>query len=612
MSKRCPNIDSRICANCSYRDTCNVQSGEQLVSWGNVSGDINKQTDLRNMMDELRTAIRQEVLSMKQEALLDNRDRISKLQSIWEKRFDDGFAGMLDRIDRAKEDTRLSLLSSLPKFRWNGTRLFLANDGVSYDDGIELKGEQGRAAFTSIVFKAGNDNGLIVAPTGGTFDSPVPAGWSDGIPERTANNPTIYMSKRKFTSDGVGQDSEWSTPVVAYDSQYTDICFHPATQSGATPQAPTRHGSQGDVISTWHDTGNSDDVWMAISYRDMRSNGWSDWSISKIKGENGEKGDPGKEGQSIIVSTIFKASQNKPAIPTGGTFDSPVPAGWSDGIPDVSSMRTSIWMSRRKFTSNGENQDKGWSEPVVACDTVNFDICFHKATDTGNPPDPPQQRGAQNDPNGWHDKGTSEDVWMATCSSGMRDTNPVWSITKIKGEKGDEGDTPIPSMDDDGILSWKWKINTDLSELPTKMNLLGPTMVPSVDKSTGEMIWSKIKNPSNIPSSVNIKGPKGDAGAQGAAGSDGLSVEYIGKFKTGVKYLVGDCVTLSNTHENNEYVCNVEHTSSASEIVDYSATQDGSGNRLSTTYWTLKRANTGSRRRVIDNIIDNYQIEQIS
>lgn len=575
-------------------------------------------------------------------------------------------------------------------------------DNETYWALMSAKGDNGAGAqskFISIVFKAYQTK--PAKPTGGSFDSPVPEGWSDGIPERTTDTPTIYMSKRKFTSDGVGQDEGWSEPVVAYDSQYTDICFHPATATGDAPEAPQNHGSQGDNLSIWHDTGNPDDVWMAISYRDMRSNGWSDWSISKIKGENGEKGDPGadaqskftsivfiaapigvppstpspdegsfanpvpagwsdgiptnqtsansaiymskriftsdgnspqetewskpviaydspyidicfhpaidggatpaaprvhgkqgdtdlttwhdtgnsndvwmalsrkdvgssswsdwliskikgenglkgdkgdkgdngdpgKEGQSILVSTVFKASVTQPATPTDGTFDNPVPTGWSDGIPDVSSMRLSVWMSRRKFTSDGIGQDEGWSEPVVACDTVNFDVCFHKATSDGNPPDAPTKRGTQDDPDGWHDKGTSEDVWMATCSSSMRNNNPVWSITKIKGEKGDEGDTPVPSMGDDGILSWKWKGKTDLPELPISRCLMGPTMVPSVNESTGIMTWSKITNPLNIPSDAKVKGPQGATGDTWVPSVDETTGQISWEKKTGV------------------------------------------------------------------------------
>lgn len=575
MSKRCPNIDSRICANCSYRDTCNVQSGEQLVSWGNVSGDINKQTDLRNMMDELRTAIRQEVLSMKQEALLDNRDRISKLQSLLEKRFDDGFAGMLDRIDRAKEDTRLSLLSSLPKFRWNGTRLFLANDGVSYDDGIELKGEQGRAAFTSIVFKAGNDNGLIVAPTGGTFDSPVPAGWSDGIPERTANNPTIYMSKRKFTSDGVGQDSEWSTPVVAYDSQYTDICFHPATQSGATPQAPTRHGSQGDVISTWHDTGNSDDVWMAISYRDMRSNGWSDWSISKIKGENGDTPEFQIDESSGMLQYRFK--------------DNPF-SNLAKVVGDNGKTPALKWEGTKLYiASDGENFDNGVELKGANGKTPTFQI------------------------NG------------KTLQYKFEEDDTYQSLGTVVGADGARGTrwftVPQDSFDYSSTNSTSNILFSNILEvqsgIATSSDIqVGDKVKMSVLGYTAEVISVITQEIVVMYDGGKIRGAQGE---QGAAGSDGMSMDYVGDWAAGNKYIVGDVVVyyyktvkLNNDEFANtnlyEYICIADNTSSESDFKEYQ-TDTGFNpsaativKKLDTTKWKLSRKQSNTLRGITTSL----------
>ena len=151
-------------------------------------------------------------------------------------------------------------------------------------DVVGENGKAGRSTLVSTVFKA--DSNTPPTPTGGSFNDPVPEGWSDSIPERTTANPTIYMSRRMFTSDGVEQDSVWSIPVIAYDSQFTDICFHPATSSGSQPTTPATHGTQGTNTTTWHDEGNPNDVWMAISYKDAR--GWSEWSISKIKGEDGD------------------------------------------------------------------------------------------------------------------------------------------------------------------------------------------------------------------------------------------------------------------------------------------------------------------------------------
>lgn len=63
-----------------------------------------------------------------------------------------------------------------------------------------------------------------------------------------------------------------------------DVCYHPATESGEAPSAPEQHGNQGQDLTTWHNDGTPDDVWMAVS---KYSNGiWGNWSIVKIKGED--------------------------------------------------------------------------------------------------------------------------------------------------------------------------------------------------------------------------------------------------------------------------------------------------------------------------------------
>jgi hypothetical protein len=51
-------------------------------------------------------------------------------------------------------------------------------------------------------------------PVGGSFTSPVPttAGWSTAIPV----GATVWMTKRMFTYNGIGQDATWSVPTVAF------------------------------------------------------------------------------------------------------------------------------------------------------------------------------------------------------------------------------------------------------------------------------------------------------------------------------------------------------------------------------------------------------------
>ena len=79
--------------------------------------------------------------------------------------------------------------------------------------------------------------------------------------------------------------------------------------------------------------------------------------------------------RSVFISTIFKRSNSKPSRPTGGSYDNPVPDGWSDGIP---SGTDTLYTSHRRFTSDGGgNQEAYWSDPVVIKDVENeIDVCF--------------------------------------------------------------------------------------------------------------------------------------------------------------------------------------------------------------------------------------------
>lgn len=153
-----------------------------------------------------------------------------------------------------------------------------------------------------------------------------------------------------------------------------------------------------------------------------------------------------ENGRGIFVSTIFKRLATQPSRPTGGNFDSPYPTtqpggveyqGWSDGIPSGSEP---LWASHRRFTSDGVNQDGVWSEPVNAQDSSTIDIAYSAYSQ--GVPNEPSQHGSQTNidpPFNWHDKADENDIWMAV-SIKNGSTYGNWSILKIKGENGLNGD----------------------------------------------------------------------------------------------------------------------------------------------------------------------------
>ena len=139
-------------------------------------------------------------------------------------------------------------------------------------------------SFTQFVFKRVNADS-VAAPKGGSYSSPLPDGWSDGVP---AGSAKLWMSSRRFTSNGKNQDDAWSTPRPMTDTADFDVCFHDAVSGDAAPSAPPKdmHPTQTGMSGNngWYDDGKTSSEWMAMA---TCSNGvWSDWSVVKIVGES--------------------------------------------------------------------------------------------------------------------------------------------------------------------------------------------------------------------------------------------------------------------------------------------------------------------------------------
>lgn len=283
-------------------------------------------------------------------------------------------------------------------------------DGVNGTNGIN--GSTGSSSVTSTVFKraATKPN----KPVGGNYFNIVPVGWSDGIPNEDGN--PVWMSMRLFTSNGgAPQEPEWSEPCLTVDTASIDFEF--SNYNGANPGTPDEPLNG----AVWDNHATPDDVWMAMA---QISNGVRGaWKIFKIKGEG---------GNNSVNINVFKRSSTQPTIPTGGTYNNPVPSGWNDGIPVADG--NPAWMSTRIFSSDGQfPQQDVWTTPVIVADSATIDYEFSNFTGT-NPGDPTTPlNGAI-----WTNNGDENTVWMAvsTISNGVRG---VWTVTRIKGEKGEPG-----------------------------------------------------------------------------------------------------------------------------------------------------------------------------
>lgn len=150
-------------------------------------------------------------------------------------------------------------------------------------------------------------------------------------------------------------------------------------------------------------------------------------------GKDGKDGVDGKDGMSpntAYKSTVFKRTNTAPSTPTGGTYAYPVPSGWSDGIP---SGEEKVWASTRIFSSDGlAPQQSAWTAPRQMTDMADFDVEFSSAE---NPTAP---SGHPNTNTQWSNESNETTIWMATS----RKRNGLWEdwqVSRIKGEKGQDG-----------------------------------------------------------------------------------------------------------------------------------------------------------------------------
>lgn len=278
----------------------------------------------------------------------------------------------------------------------------------------------GASVFKSTVFTRNDE--APSTPEGGSYNSPKPetVGWSDGIPE---GDGMLWASTRVFTSNGLlPQQEAWTTPQQMSDTTDFDVIYSVLEN----PEPPTGHPVTNTEL--WQNDETSDAIWMATSR--MRNNVWSEWYVTKIKGE---KGDPGSTGQTSFKSFVFLRSDEEPSTPEGGSYDSPLPSplnGWSDGTPNGTER---LWMSTRIFSSDGlYPQQDVWTKPEPLADSTDFDVEYSSVENpsfpTGHPNTNPE----------WSNISDTTTIWMATSKKSNGEWSD-WQVQKIKGEKGDKG-----------------------------------------------------------------------------------------------------------------------------------------------------------------------------
>jgi len=215
-------------------------------------------------------------------------------------------------------------------------------------------------------------------------------------------------------------------------------------------------------------------------------------------------------------SVVFKRADTKPDTPVGGNYSDSVPSGWSDGIPPHPTGWTTgmaiipIWASYSEFDNKTDYTDNPpvWTEPILTLDSATTDYLYHSSITT--PPTPINTTDdtsiIQEDiDNGWYNEASADTIWAAVRHK-QQGVWTTWELTKIKGEKGSDGASPVIGVDYfiDGskyqATMYKEVVNgTDIQglALPTGASFDGSSTVtstngwtdsPTISDSTGSYI----------------------------------------------------------------------------------------------------------------------------
>lgn len=157
---------------------------------------------------------------------------------------------------------------------------------------------------------------------------------------------------------------------------------------------------------------------------------------------------------------------------------------------------------------------------------------------------------------------TVEDVEGVTVVNGIKgdkgdtgDTGPQ-GIQGIQGVKGDTGAVLVPSISDDGIISWSKRED---GAIPPSRSIRGPQGIQGIQGQTGPQGETGAQGPQGIQ---GIQGPQGVPGKDGA---DGKSFAILALYATLYELQVahpsgsaGDAYAVGTTTSNEVYIWNVE------------------------------------------------------
>lgn len=214
--------------------------------------------------------------------------------------------------------------TTYPTYFANGGCLFRIA-AIKIEEGMEATAYTPHATemqppVHAVAFKRENTDISGTTPTGGTYTSPTPTGWSDGIPSGEAR---LWETKAVFVPEL--PSATWSKPSPVGDTSDSDVEFSPydGTPVSDVSNNLAAAGTAASLTTNkWFDPVRnagadfSKMIWRAE--RQKKNGTWGSWAIVKVKGEKGEKGEDGengKDGQAGKDAVTLDLDNQMDAIP---------------------------------------------------------------------------------------------------------------------------------------------------------------------------------------------------------------------------------------------------------------------------------------------------------
>lgn len=410
--------------------------------------------------------------------------------------------------------------------------------GTDGTDGISPN-----TSYKSIVFKRSNTTPNAPSSSDGSYASPVPTGWSDGVPQ---GSEILWMSTRIFSSDGESpQQSAWTTPQAVTDNEYMDYIF----SSEASPATPSKSSPSTAATGDWGETADSSTIWMAMR---TVSNGayaaGSSWNVVKIKGEDGQ------DGRSVIILG-HKTSTSQ--LPVSGNN---VGDAWTVGSSTTNTLYVwdgDSWENAGRF--NGVDGTSSYLHIKYSNDNG-----AHFTGNNGETPGDYIGMYVDNDPT--DSSSVSDYTWKLFRGEDGFGYEYIYKLTSNSTAPA----VPGTSTDTDGYLPTGW--DDDPGDVSTTYPYCWVCYRKKTDGAWGSWIGSSSNTGyAALFSHYGKDGTNGTNGTNGTDGSNGKTVRGPANWESGKDYqgsqtAAADFVDLVyyNGNYNVLYACKKSHYSSNS------------------------------------------------